>query len=125
MRVVIMPGFAELRLIVNPTAEVSREGAPSIIMPWLYAPWPEAKEKGIVEIEVAGETLRALLTELTVRFKQANVDFEPINPRTNDLDTDYDVFVDSKNYVTLPQGLDTKLGDNNEVKVKMLWRWDG
>ena len=125
MRVVIMPGFAELTMIINPAGEVKREGQVSIIMPWLYAPWPDASEKGTVEIQFEGETLRALLSELSRQYKQVNVDFEPVNPRSNDLDFDYDVLVNGKNYVALANGLDARLTDGDEVKVKMLWRWDG
>ena len=125
MKAVIMPGFSELIIIVNPLVEVTREGLLSIIMPWLYAPWPEARERGIVEMEVEGETLRALLSEISEQYKQADVDFEPINPGTNDMDDDYDVLINGKDYVALPHGLDTKLKDGDEVKVKILWRWDG
>ena len=125
MKAVIMPGFSELIIIVNPTQEVTREGLLSIVMPWLYAPWPGAQERGIIEMAVEGDTLRALLTELSDRYKQANVDFEPINPTTNDLDFDYDVFVNDKNYTTLPHSLDAKLRDGDKVKIKILWRWDG
>jgi molybdopterin converting factor small subunit len=125
MRVVIMPGFSELIIVANPTQEVTRKGMLSIVMPWLYAPWPNAKEKGIIEMDVNGDTLRALLVELTARYKEANVDFQPISPTTNDLDFDYDVLVNGKNYVALADGLDAKLKDDDTLIVKMLWRWDG
>ena len=125
MKAVIMPGFSELIIVVNPTQEVTREGMLSIVMPWLYAPWPHAREKGIIETEIDGDTVRALLAELSARYKAANVDFQPINPTTDDLDFDYDVFVNGKNYVALADGLNAKLKDNDSVKVKMLWRWDG
>lgn len=125
MKAVIMPGFSELIIVVNPTKEVTREGMLNIIMPWLYAPWPDSKERGIIEVTVQGDTIRALLTELSHRYKQANVDFELINPRTNDLDFDYDVLVNGRNYVALAGGLDAKLKDGDTVKVKVLWRWDG
>jgi molybdopterin converting factor small subunit len=125
MRVVIMPGFSELIIVANPTQEMTRKGMLSIVMPWLYAPWPNAKEKGIIEMDVSGDTLRALLVELTARYKEANVDFQPISPTTNDLDFDYDVLVNGKNYVALADGLDAKLKDDDTVIVKMLWRWDG
>ncbi len=125
MKAVIMPGFSELIIVINPTGEVTREGMLSIIMPWFYAPWPDSKEKGIIEMTVPGDSLRALLTELSERYRQANVDFEPINPATNDLDFDYDVLVSGKNYVALDNGLDAKLKANDTVTVKVLWRWDG
>ena len=125
MRVVILPGFSELIIATNPTQEVTRKGMLSIVMPWLYAPWPNAQKKGIIEMEIDGDTLRALLEELSAKYKEANVDFQPINPTTNDLDFDYDVYVNGKNYVTSADGLDTKLKDDDTVIVKMLWRWDG
>jgi molybdopterin converting factor small subunit len=125
VKAVIMPGFSELIIIVNPTEEVTREGLLSVIMPWLYAPWPDAQKKGIIQIDVGGKTLRALLSELSQIYKQANVDFEPIDLQTNDLDFDYDVCVNGKNYLSFPCGLDVKLRDGDEVRVKMLWRWDG
>jgi hypothetical protein len=125
VKAAIMPGFSELIIIVNPTKEVTRDGMPSFVMPWFYAPWPDSKERGIIEITVQGDTIRALLTELSARYKAANVDFELINPTTNDLDFDYDVSVNGKNYVSLAGGLDAKLKNNDTVKVKVLWRWDG
>jgi molybdopterin converting factor small subunit len=114
-----------LIIIVNPTREVTREGMLSIVMPWLYAPWPEARKKGIIETEIAGDTVRALLAGLSAQYKAANVDFEPVNPATKDLDFDYDVLVNGKKYEALAQGLDTRLKADDEVKLKILWRWDG
>jgi len=116
VKAVIMPGFSELKIIVNHKDEMSPETNPSAL-PALYAPWPEAREKGFIEIEVEGQTLRALLAELGHRYKQVNVDFEPICPITDDLKFDYDVFVNGKNYVVLSHGLDAKLSDGDEVKV--------
>jgi len=117
MRVAIIPHSTELKILVNPNGEVTPEACTSIV-PGLYAPWPEARKKGVIEIEVEGETSRALLTELSRRYKQVDVDFEPICPITNDLKFDYDVFINGKNYVVLPHGLDAKLKDGDEVKVK-------
>jgi hypothetical protein len=125
MRVVITPGLIELRIRTNPKREVTRKGLPYIVMPWMFAPWPEARERGVVEIVLKGETLRELLVELSARYKQVNVDFEPVNPRTNDVDFDYDVSVNGKNYIGLSKGLDTKLRGEKEVIIKMNWRWDG
>lgn len=121
----IIPGFSELLVFINPSKEVTRVGLPSIIMPWLYAPRPEAQKKGIIHINVLGETLRMLLEELSQRYKQTDVDFDPLDLQTNELDNDYEVLVNEKNYISLPDGLDEKLKVNDEVKVKMLWRWDG
>ena len=125
MRVVIIPSLTELRIKVNPTKKVTREGLPYIVMPWMFAPWPEAKNKGVIEAEIEGSTLRALLNELSVFYKKAGVDFEPINSKTNDVDFDYEVLVNGKKHVGLPLGLETKLGNGNEVVVKMNMLWDG
>jgi len=125
MRAVIIPGLTELRIKVNPARKVSREGLPYIVMPWMFAPWPDVKDKGVIDIEVKGETLRRLLIELSDRYKRAHVDFEPLNPKTDDVDFDYDVSVNGKNYIGLSNGLDTKLRKGNEVVIKMNWRWDG
>jgi molybdopterin converting factor small subunit len=116
MKVVIMPGLSELKIIINPNGEADPEPYSSAL-PALYKPWPEAREKGFIEIEVEGQTLRALLAEVGHRYEQVNVDFEPICPITNDLKFDYDVFVNGENYVVLSHGLDAKLSDGDEVKV--------
>jgi hypothetical protein len=94
-------------------------------MPWMFAPWPEAKSKGVIEVAIEGVTLRTLLNELSVFYKNASVDFEPINLKTNDVDFDYEILVNGKKYVALTHGLDTKLRKGNEVVIKMNWRWDG
>jgi hypothetical protein len=73
MKIVMMPGFSELMIVVNPTREVTREGMLSIVMPWLYAPWPEAKEKGVIETEIEGETLRELLTGLAATGRPMSI----------------------------------------------------
>ena len=125
MQIVIYPGFAELIIIVNPPFDFQLEEPPTVIMPSLYAPWLYAREKGSVELTIQGETLRDLLTDITKQFQQANTDFKPIDPKTNDIDFDYDVLVNGKNYVSLPLGLEAKLKDLDQVRIKMVWRWDG
>jgi molybdopterin converting factor small subunit len=125
MKVVIIPGLVELRIKVDPVKRVTREGLPYIFMPWMFTPWVEAKTKGIIEIEIKGVTLRALLNELSDIYKKANVDFEPINSRTNDVDFDYEILMNKKKYVALAQGLDTKLRKGDQIVIKMNWRWDG
>jgi molybdopterin converting factor small subunit len=125
MKVVIIPGLVELRMKVNPTKKVTRKGLPYIVMPWMFAPWPEAKNNGVIEIKIKGMTLRALLSELSDIYKKVNVDFEPINTKTNDVDFDYDILVNGKKYVALAQGLDTKLRKDDQLVIKMNWRWDG
>jgi molybdopterin converting factor small subunit len=117
MRVAIVPHFEQLRVLVNPNGKVSPEVCCSSYLPGLYAPWPEAQGKGFVEIDVEGDTLRALLTEIGARYKQANVDFEPICPATNDVNMDFDVFVNGKNFTLLAHGLESKLRDGDEVKI--------
>jgi hypothetical protein len=125
MQIFIYPGFAELIVVVNPPADFQLKEPPTVIMPSLYAPWLDAREKGSVQLTIKGETLRDLLVDITEQFQKANTDFKPIDPKTNDIDFDYDVLVNGKNYVSLPLGLDAKLKDLDEVRIKMMWRWDG
>jgi molybdopterin converting factor small subunit len=116
MRAAIVPHFEQLRVVVNPNGKVT----PEVVSPslsTLYAPWPDAQETGFTEINVEGDTLRALLAEIGARYKQAGVDFEPICPITSDLKLDFDVFVNGKNYVLSTHGLEVKLKDGDEVKI--------
>jgi len=124
MRVVIIPRFTELRIIVNPGGELPWQ-PPVSIMPWMYAPWPGAQNRGAIEIEVEGETLRALVTQVADKYKKANVVFDPLDPVTGDIDLDYEVILNDRDYEGLPNGLDTNLKDGDEVLIKMAWRWDG
>jgi hypothetical protein len=125
MKIVIMPGFLELNIVVNPTYQVKRKSRSSTGVPQLYAPWPGSKRKGIIELEVAGETLRDLLADIGNRYKKANVDFEPIDQQNNQLDSDFDVWLNKNKYSTLSEGLGTRLKADDEVRVRILWRWDG
>jgi hypothetical protein len=125
MKAFILPGFSELIIRIDPCAPVTREGLIFSGMPWLFSPWPNSTATGIAEMEVTGNTLRTLLVELGKRYQKAGVDLEPINNKTNDVDFDYNVLVNDKNYAYLPAKLDVKLKPEDEVKVKLLWRWDG
>lgn len=125
MKISILPGFSELIVIVNPAEKVTREGLLDLLMPWLSAPWPEAQKTGIAEIDINVDTLRGLLMEITEQYKRVSIDFYPIDPRTNDLDSDYDILVNDKNYITLPQKLDTELKEGDRIRIKMVWHWDG
>ena len=118
-------GFSELIIKIEPTGTVTRAGLLNLMMPWLYAPWPEAKEKGIIELEIAGNTLKDLLIELGRLYQIAGVDFQPFNEESDQLDFDYDVIVNGKSYLSLPSGTDSRLKRDDEVKVKIMWRWDG
>jgi hypothetical protein len=62
MKVVIIPGLVELKIEVSPKKRVTREGLPYIVMPWMFAPWPDAKSGGVIELEIKGRSLRAFLT---------------------------------------------------------------
>ena len=125
MKVAIIPGLTELRIKIGPRKKVTRQGQPHIVMPWMWAPWPEAQKAGVIETRVEGKTLRALLLELSKHYKEAKVDFEPVHPKTKDVDFDYDIFMNGQNYVGLPDGLDTTMKAGDEVLIKMNWRWDG
>ena len=125
MQAIIMPGFSELIIKINPLQNVTREKLISVGMPWLYAPWPKAQTKGIIVINFKGSTLRDLLNTLAHKYQKASVDFVPINPKTNDVDFDYNVLVNDRNYAYMPEKLDLRLKEDDEVKIKVFWRWDG
>jgi molybdopterin converting factor small subunit len=116
MRVAIVPNFEQLKIVVNPDSKLTLEVGSSSLST-LYVPWPEAREIGFTEIDLEGDTLRALLAEIGTRYKQAGIDFEPICPITSNLKSDFDVFVNGKNYVLLTHGLEAKLKDGDEVKI--------
>jgi molybdopterin converting factor small subunit len=116
MKLAIVPHLENLIVLVNSHDKVNPESSPSAIST-MYAPWPDAQEKGFAEIDVDGDTLRALLVEVGARYKKVNIDFEPICPITNDLKLDYDVFVNGKNFILLAQGLETRLRNGDEVKI--------
>jgi molybdopterin converting factor small subunit len=125
MKLYILPGFSELIVMVNPAEKVTRGKLLNLKMPWLSAPWPEAQKTGIAEVDMSGSTLRDLLTKITGEYKRVSMEFYPIDPKTNDVDNDYDILVNDKNYIILPQKLDTKLNDGDRVRLKMIWNWDG
>jgi molybdopterin converting factor small subunit len=118
MRVAVVPHFEQLKVLVNPDGKVIEEVCCSSYLPGLYAPWPDARQAGFAEIDIEGDTLRALLTEIGARYKQAGVDFEPICHITSDLNLDFDVFVNGENFILLAQGLDARLKDGDEVKIQ-------
>ena len=117
MKVAIVPQLEHLTVIVDSHGKMLSERSSSAIST-LYAPWPDAQEKGFAEVNIEGDTLRALLVEIGTRYKGANVDLEPICPLTNDVKMDYDVFVNGKNFVLLAQGLETTLNDGDEIKIQ-------
>jgi hypothetical protein len=125
MKIVVLPGFSELIVKVNPAKAVTRDGLLNATMPWQYAPWPEAQKTGMVEVEFKGENLKDLLIEVGNRYESAGVDFKPFNNDLDQLDFDYDVFVNGKNYLMLSDNVNTKLNPDDEVKIKVMWRWDG
>ena len=116
MKVAIVPRLEHLIVLVDSDGKMNPERNLSAISS-LYAPWPDAQGKGFAEVDIAGDTLRALLAEIGTRYKQANVDLEPICPITNDVKADYDVFVNGQNFVLLAQGLETRLRDGDEIKI--------
>ena len=114
MKAVIEFGFSELVIKVNPTNKIM-EKAITNVLPGIYAPWPEAKHKGTVELEIVGDTLRTLLTELCHNYQQVNSDFIPYDQNTNQVNLDYEVLVNGNEYSVF--GLDTKLKENDKIKV--------
>ena len=116
MKVLVIPRTIDLRILIDPVDDVNIESGLSVI-PGAYDYWPEARDKGFVEMEIAGNTLRALLTEISDRYHRSGINIGPICPVTNDVKNTYDVYVNDKNYVRTSQGLDTILNKDDEVKI--------
>ena len=125
MRIVIIPSLTELRIKINPSEKAIWEEGTDVVLPWMFAPCPEAKSKGMIETDIECSTLRALLNGLSCYYRKAGIELELINPKRNDVDFDYEVFVNGEKYIDLPLGLETKLKKGNEVVVKMVMLFDG
>jgi len=125
MNLAIQPSYLEWLITVNPEGDVTPHEVPGTVMPWMYAPWPDAALKGIVNIESTGDTLRELLETLSLQYRHAGVDCYPIDRKTGRLNPDYDVFINNTHVLDLPASLDTRLNDGDVVKVRFLFRWDG
>ena len=116
MRMVVIPHSTELKVLVNPDGRLDEKAA-SFYLPGLYEPWPEARERGFAEIELGGETLRTLLTEISSRYKKVGIDYDPICPYTNDVKMDFDVWVNGTSYVLISNCLDIKLKRGDEITI--------
>jgi hypothetical protein len=116
LKVVVIPRTIDLKIVVDPVNGVNMETGLSVI-PGAYDYWPEARDKGLVEMEIAGNTLRALLAEISERYHRSGINIGPICPVTNDVRNTYDVYVNDKNYVLTSHGLDTVLDKDDEVKI--------
>jgi hypothetical protein len=114
MKAVVRFGFSELIIEVDPTGKIIERSIINVL-PGIYAPWPYAKNRGVVELEIGGDTLRALLTELCHSYRQVNSDFIPYDQNTNQVNLDYEVLVNGNEYSVF--GLDTKLKENDKIKV--------
>jgi hypothetical protein len=116
MKVIIAPHIDHLMVFVNSFDKLSSGISLSAISK-LYAPWPQAQEKGFVEIDIEGNTLRELLTAIGASYKKVNIDLEPICSRTNEVKPDYDVFVNGQSFAILDKSLESVLKDGDQVKI--------
>ena len=117
MKTIIMPSFWGLMIKINPTEGADFQKTSSGSLPGLYAPWQESKQKGFIEAELTGDSLKAVLIELGNRYQEAGVDFIPMNRLKDEVDLEYNVVLNGKDYSALPGGLDTRLKQNDEVRV--------
>ena len=117
MKVVLIPHFAKLKVIVNAEGEVNPGTICPSYLPGMYTPWPEAHTRGFIPLDIEGDTLRNLLAEIGSIYVNSNVDYEPICPNTHELKQDFDIFINGKNYILLPDGLDLKLNEGDEIEI--------
>ena len=70
-----------------------------------------------VDLEAEPATLKALLQKLT---QISGGRIELIDPESEEPDGDYTILVNGRELYTLPQGLETKLKDGDEVEIAFL-----
>ena len=44
---------------MNPTERATAEGLPYIVRLWMFAPWPDAKSDGVMEVGIQDRTFTA------------------------------------------------------------------
>jgi hypothetical protein len=116
MKVVIIPGPTDLKAVVDPEEDMKKKVG-SLLIPGMYDDWPEARESGFTEIDINGDTLRALLVEISNRLNRGGVDQGPMCFDTNDVKQSFEILVNEKNYVLISHGLDTRLQCGDEVTI--------
>ena len=116
MKAMVILHPAKLKIIINPEGK-PENSAGSVYLPGLYQPWPEARGQGFAEINVVGDTLRALLVEISSRYERTGIGYDLISPDNNDVKLDFNVLVNDKNYFLIPDGIDNKLKDGDVVKI--------
>jgi hypothetical protein len=115
MKVAIIPGPTDLKAVIDPGDDVNFK--PGLLIPGIYDDWPEARKDGFTKIEVNGDTLRALLIEISNRLNRNGVDVGPMCFRTNDVKQSFEILVNDKNYVLTSGGIDAKLQRGDEVTI--------
>jgi len=68
-----------------------------------------------VELETQSTTLGSLLDELSKSYNVKEVEFFDSDRR--EVHFDCDVLLNGQSYQVLPEGLDTRLGDGDEVEI--------
>ena len=82
------------------------------------SPSPNECEQEATFLEIKGSTLRNLLLELSERYKyQGNTKLRLIDSLTGEVDSEYEVFVNGKMYVSLTKGLDSNLEKGDLVEI--------
>ena len=67
------------------------------------------------ELEIKGDTLKEVLTELSDRY-----DYQLIDSQTEELNPVYAVLVNGKYYQFLPKGISTKLKEGDEIDIILI-----
>lgn len=73
-------------------------------------------DKGVLEMEMEDATIRGLLFDLSERFGQEFRDLI-FDPKTKNLSNHIRVLVNGRHYNHLPNRLDTKLKEGDEVSL--------
>jgi hypothetical protein len=82
----------------------------------------ELSDRGQMQLANDRPTLRDLLYEVA---EQSHGKIQVVDPESGEMDTDYFVLLNGREVPAMPQALEVKLHDGDEVGIGMMHFWGG
>jgi hypothetical protein len=79
-------------------------------------------DRGMMELEGGSPTLRELLSEIALR---SHGEVRVVDPETGEMDAEFFILLNGCEVPAMPQGLETKLRDGDEVGIGKMHFWGG